>query len=373
MRSLRILLLIPLILLSTLQAGASSIDDLLMVSLHTYIDDTHQAIYSTKASLTQRLSEKWGYGVSLGVDAITGATPSTSTTGGGDEEEEEGENEASTRVYPSLSLKYDDGNHIGAVGGYFSFETDYSGQSFFLDYTHLFNLGNTAAGISMSQSADKWEISGLDPDNRDERSVTLSLTQTLSPRAQARIVWTSMHSEGYLSNPYRYIDIGPTRVLERLPEERNGDAVALKLVTLLSDATSLHAGYRYYSDDWSVSSQTVDTALYRDLSAKWTLGGRLRYYSQTDAEFIKPLSEIQVADQWVAVDYKNTAFDTYMAGVEFHYKPNRGSSRLLDWDKAKIKGGFDLYGTSSNDFIDNWYGQDSIIGALITVSMEYSY
>lgn len=375
MRKVRLFLLISAFLLTAIRAGASSIDDFLMVSLHTYLDDTHQVIYSTRAALTKRLSDRWGYGISLGVDAISGATPSTSSNGGGgdDDDEEEGEDETGTRVYPSFSLKYDDGDQIAAAGGYVSIESDYSGRSFFLDYTRLFNLGNTAAGVSLSQSADKWEIGDVDPDNRDERSVTVSITQTLSPRAQARIVWTGFHSEGYLSNPYRHIDIGATRVLERLPEQRNGDALAVKLVTLLSEATSLHVGYRYYSDDWSLSSNTVDTALYRDTSDRWTWGGRLRYYTQTDAEFIRPLSQIQITDELVAIDHKNTAFDTYTAGVEFHYKPGGRAARFFDWDKARFKGGLDLYRTSSNAFIDNWYGQDSITGAIVTVSLEYAY
>jgi len=373
MRRLQVLLLIPVLFFAAMEAGASSIDDLLVVSLHTYDDNTNQTIYSTKASLTKRLSERWGYGLSLGVDAVSGATPSSNAGDGGEDDDEEGESEGNSRVYPSLSLKYDDGQHIGAAGVYLSTETDYTGQSLFVDYTRVMNLGNTAAGISVSEASDRWKISGLDPDNRDERSVTLSLTQTLTPHAQARLVWTNIHSEGYLSNPHRFIDIGPDRVLERLPEERNGDALALKLVTLLKESTSFHLGYRYYSDDWSISSHTIDTALYRDLSGSWTLGGRLRFYTQTDAEFIRPLTEIQVADQWVAVDYKNTAFDTYTAGVEFQYKPGGGSTRFLDWDKAKLKGGLDLYTTSSNDFIDNWYGEDSIVGAMITVSMEYQY
>ena len=62
-----------------------------------------------------------------------------------------------------------------------------------------------------------------------------------------------------------------------------------------------------------------------------------------------------------------------MAGVEFLYTPAGGTGWFFDWEKARFKGGFDLYTTSSNDFIDSWYGQDSIMGALVTVSLEYTY
>jgi len=364
------ILLVPALVMLPAGSGASSIDDLLAVSFHTYMDDTHQAIYSLKADLTKRLSEHWGLGTSLGVDAITGATPSSGATGG---DYDEPEDETGTRVYPSMSLIYDDGDNIASVGGYFSAETDYTGQSLFLDYTRLLNMNNTAAGISISQANDRWEISGIEPDNRDERSMSFSLTQTLSPGAQVRLVWTNFHSEGYLGNPYRYIDIGPTRVPERLPDLRNGDALALRLITLLSETASFHVGYRYYNDDWSISSHTLDTALYKDVSPKWTWGGRLRFYTQTDSKFIRPIQDIQATDSFVAIDYKNSAFDTYTAGVEVHYKPGGRPTKFFDWDKARFKGGLDLYGTSSNEFIDNWYGQDSIIGALMTVSLEYAY
>ena len=370
-RALTISLLILAFVLSGSVVSASSIDRRLETSFSTYIENTAQTIYSMKVDLIHPLSERFGFGTALGVDAISGATPSKNID---ESEDDESENdESSTRVYPSLRLMYDDGDNIGDLGGYYSTETDYTGKSVFADYTRVMNLGNTAAGVSAVQSYDIWGIEGLNPDRREERTVSLTLSQTLSERSQARLVWSNFHSEGYLGNPYRFIDFGVTRILERLPESRDGDALALKFVTLLGDPTSLHVSYRYYSDDWSISSHTIDTTLYKDISPRWTLGGRLRGYTQSAADFVKPIADIAQTDSVIAIDYRYSSFDSYMAGMEFLYQPRDRVGKLLDWGRAKVKGGLGLYTTSSNDFIQYWYGEGSITGITGTISLEYDY
>ena len=365
-RTLTVSFLILAFVLSGSVVSASSIDRRLETSFSTYIENTYQTIYSMKVDLIHPLSERFGFGTALGVDAISGATPSTDI---GDPDNDE----ASTRVYPSLRLMYDDGDNIGDLGGYYSAETDYTGRSVFADYTRVMNLGNTAVGVSAVQSFDTWGIEGLDPERREERTVSLTLSQTLSQRSQARLVWSNFHSEGYLGNPYRSIDFGATRVLERLPGSRDGDALALKFVTLLGDPTSLHVSYRYYSDDWSISSHTIDTTLYRDVSPRWTLGGRLRGYTQSAADFVKPVADIALTDSEIAIDYRYSSFDSYTVGMEFLYQPRDRVGKLLDWGRAKVKGGLGLYTTSSNDFIQYWYGESSITGITGTISLEYDY
>ena len=366
MRTLPVSLLILALLLPGTAVSASSIDRRLVTSFSTYIENTYQTIYSMKIDLTHPLSERFGLGTALGVDAISGATPSSDI-------DDPDNDESSTRVYPSLRLMYDDGDNAGSVGGYYSAEADYTGRSVFADYTRVMNLGNTSAGVSAVQSFDTWGIGGLDPDRREERSVSLIFSQTLSQRSQARLAWSNFHSEGYLGNPYRYIDFGATRVPERLPGSRDGDSIALKFVTLLSDPTSLHVNYRYYSDDWSISSHMIDTTLYKDISERWTLGGRLRGYTQSAADFVRPIADVAPTDSEIAIDYRYSSFDTYTVGVEFLYQPRDRVGKLLDWGRAKVKGGLDLYTTSSNDFISYWYGQDSIAGVIATVSLEYDY
>ncbi len=358
MRTPLICMLVIAIAIPPTTVFASGIDPGLMASFHTYFDDTNLTIYSAKAELTQRLSDRFGLGASLGVDAISGASPSSDI-------DASSADESSTRVYPSLRIIYEDRNNMGTVGGYYSFESDYTGRSVFADYTRLMNRQNTALGASLSQSFDRWKISRLDPDKREERSFSLFFSQDLSQKAHARLVWTGYHAEGFLANPYRFIDFGATRVFERLPGTRDGDAFALKVVTLLNDPTSLHVGYRYYIDDWSISSNTIDITVYRDISPRWTLGGRFRIYSQSEADFVKPISAIGSGDSEIGIDYRYTSFDSYTAGVEFLFKPRSGP--------AGMKGGLDVYTTSSNEHINYWFGQDRITAVTMSFGLEYDY
>jgi len=119
---------------------------------------------------------------------------------------------------------------------------------------------------------------------------------------QAGVGYTK--SEGYLSDPYKTAD--------RRPEEREAYTISgqYRHFFKLFSGAALHTSYRYYWDDWKVSSHTIDAKWHQKFDQLPTGFGQrfdlrvtpeIRYYRQDDAEFYSlqetpPAGELNSSD-----------------------------------------------------------------------------
>lgn len=398
------------IMIANLSWAAS--EDKFSVSAGTYSDNSDSTIYTSTVGVTKHISSRFALDIKVGIDAISSATQSrgSSTSGGsgdtGDEDEDEdGEVEddsvsggpidavtaatsssggtsgsgnadvtdkssESTRVPITVSVIYEEGDDALTLGTYWSFEDTYQGRSVFANYVRSLNMQNTELGIGVSQSFDNWTVSDLDESDRYETQLNLTAMQLLSPRAKMQASYTLTASNGYLASPFRYIETTTGNYLEKLPDERMGNAVALKLITLLDEPTSLHLSYRYYMDDWDIDSHTAEIEVLRDITSRFTVGGRYRYYTQSAASFTKSPDEYTADDRYVAIDYRYSEFAAHTLGMSFIYRPHEffGST-----DRIKLKFSVDAYQTTENDLIKYWYREDSLTAFFSSLSVEYLF
>lgn len=374
-----ILLVIILVLLPVVVLRAEILKDRINISFDYYGDNGDVKVLSPSLSFYKKLSEKFMLGAKMrvdaitaatkayggrakGIDAVTGATPTN--------------NFDEIRVAPSLTGIYTEGDHTASFGGYYSTERDYTGRSFFINYARELNEQNTTMVIGFSQSFDKWKpyFKRELPDyKRDESKLDLSVTQLLSPTFSAQLTYSYMLSKGFLSSPYHYLLTDNNAKFEKYPSDRTGNAFALRMVKLLDEPTSANFTYRFYKDDWDISSHTVNAELYRDITRNFTLGGRYRYYTQTGANFTKDLSGYSINDNYIAVDYRMSAFKSNTVGLSAIYKPDWKNFTLLDSNKLKIKASCDYYWTSKNGYIKYWYDNDKINAVFTSLSFDYEF
>ncbi len=125
---------------------------------------------------------------------------------------------------------------------------------------------------------------------------------------------------GYLSSPYhnivRLINNTYRIEAEKKPESKTNYGFKLGYIKSLNEQISAQINYKYYSDDWDIQSHTIDTLAYYDLSSKTTLGGGIRYYTQTKANFY---DERFTTEQYGSSDERFKAFDatTYKANIDY--------------------------------------------------------
>ncbi len=350
---------------------ASSLKNSMSFGVDTYNDNADVQVYSPTMSIFNKLSHNWMIGFKMRIDAITAASISNGANAGHvDAVTAASSNENfydDIRYAPTLMATYEDGDNMLSFGAYYSSEIDYEGKSVFVNYVRQLNEQNTALGIGISQSDDVWKPvfdRALPKDYRREGKLDLSINQLISPTLSVQAVYSYMKSEGFLSSPYHYVLQDNVSKFENYPDKRTGHAFALKGVNLLNANNSMNFSYRYYTDDWGISSHTVNVEELHDFSKNFTSGLRLRYYTQTGSNFVKEIGNYSATDNYFATDYRMSAFDSYTIGVPFIYKMKGGD---------KLNASIDYYQTTDNDYIKSWYGVNHISAVFTTLTYEFDY
>ncbi len=188
------------------------------------------------------------------------------------------------------------------VGFAYSQEEDF--KSLEGSFSYLYNLDSSrnssiSAGVAYQANSahhyleDRWKDFNI-------INTQIGYTHTFTKYTVGQINYFYIKQSGVLSNPYQTIirkfnvskDLNSDyykyyRSKEKRPDEKNSAGVTLDLVSKVHKNVSLHGDYRFYSDDWGVSSHTITTNAFIDLGMGFTLVPLIRYYTQSAAVFYK--------------------------------------------------------------------------------------
>jgi hypothetical protein len=115
-----------------------------------------------------------------------------------------------------------------------------------------------------------------------------TLTQNLSPTTVMQVSLYGQILEGFQSNPYRRVRIGPNEPQEHMPDTRARWALSARLNRFLPKLRSaVHASARGYNDTWGISSGTLELGYSQYMGDSLLLRLRARAYQQTPATFFK--------------------------------------------------------------------------------------
>ena len=94
---------------------------------------------------------------------------------------------------------------------------------------------------------------------------------------------------------------------------------------------SLHADYRFFIDDWEITSHTVELAWYQNLFRFLRVIPGIRYYTQSQADFYAPWFDVAPADGFASSDYRLSPYGalSYRIRAETLFTTWR-----LDWRAA---------------------------------------
>jgi len=364
-----------MLIIPFLKSYALELKDSVSFSFDTYGDNSDVQVYTPALELIKTVSKNWLIGAKLRVDAITAA----SIRFGGSPAQAKPDAQATaskrfnfddTRYAPTFFITYNDEENQATVGGYYSTELDYAGKAVFANYAKQLNKGNTVLGIGFSQSADTWSPNNYRPlpqNNRNEQKIDFSFNQLLSKTFSLQFVYSYMHSQGFLSSPYPYlIQYGQFIGLENYPNNRTGHAFAIKGLKYIDDKNVMNFFYRYYSDDWDIKSHTLGVEWLHDVNEHWMVGARVRYYTQTQSNFAKPIGQYSLTDKYIASDYRMTSFNSYDFGIPITYKPSQESPYSFSFS-------VDYYQTNDNAYIQNWFGNNNIQAIYTTLRIDYDF
>lgn len=291
-------------------------------------------------------------------------------------------------INPTYQHSSDDRNKIWNAKAYFSSEYDYASVGFGGGYTRLYNEKNTELSASGTLYFDRWNpqypielrngffddrISGIgtyspnftefETINRNSYAISLGFSQILSKRLQGSIFLDAVFQNGLLSTPFQRVYFADTNDffiedfqladdVERLPGNRFKLPIGGRLNYFLNDTFIIRTYYRFYMDDWGITSHTASIELPFKITNSFTIYPTYRFYSQTAADYFNEKEVALSTQNFYTSDYDLSEFNAHQYGLGLRYKDIFTNAKLLTFGLKTIDLRFSNY--SRSDGLDSF-------------------
>ncbi len=198
----------------------------------------------------------------------------------------------------------------------------------------------------------------LDNGNRVTLDTIFGVTRILNRRTLGQINFSTGFSDGYLTDPYKLISrtqlIDPldpslgfdeiNTYYEKRPSSRQRSSIYTAMAHTTRHDNVLHMSYRYYWDDWDITSNTLDFRLKLRYKGGFYIEPHIRIYDQTAADFYMFSIEqeeygVSGFPEYASADYRLDAFDATTIGINIGKTfPGHGKLRVrieqIKWEYA---------------------------------------
>jgi len=247
------------------------------------------------------------------------------------------------------------------LGASLSNEYDYLSLGFSATYEHEFNnkhttlstglaftsdtitpIGGITQGLSPMRRGGSQTFLGVD-DTKDSVDFIIGVTQILNRTTLVQLNYTHGSSSGYHNdyiNVLTVIDPATNEPLtgawlgadnlpylfEQRPDSRSKDIIFLRGVHHLTEDV-INVSFRLFSDDWGISSNTLDFRYRYELGGGDYLQPHIRYYTQDAADFFRH-DLVQGTDldaagnallQYASHDYRLAKFASTTVGLKYGF------------------------------------------------------
>ncbi|MFK7776014.1 MAG: DUF3570 domain-containing protein [Saprospiraceae bacterium] len=298
-------------------------------------------------------------------------------------------------VNGSYSHSSDDRNTVWSAKASLSNEYDYFSIGVGGSLTKLFNEKNTELSVSANAYFDNWTtiypyelrpfeagenglndelftsntITGntnyapifneIESTNRNSYSLGLGFSQILHKNVQASFALDVVQQQGLLSTPFQRVyfsdvagsfidDFQLADAIEKLPDSRFKVAIGGRLNWYLNEYFSLRSYYRFYSDDWGITSHTASLEVPIKITRKFTLYPSYRFYNQTAADYFKPYQTALSTDEFYTSDYDLSEFSANQFGFGITYTDIFTKAHIRKWGLKSVDLKFYQYDRNSS-------------------------
>lgn len=280
--------------------------------------------------------------------AMTGATPtssppstpsstsSTSTSSGSDELPTSEVTDHRLGLNIGASKRF--GNQTPSIQLSFSTEQDYRSAGISLTDALDFNKKNTTFTLGGAYTSDEITPSNdQEGGSRRTADAILGLTQILSPTTLLTVNVSAGRSEGYMTDPYKVVEMNGILVPEKRPDNKNKTIFYVGLTQFIAPAdASLQLEFRHYADSFGINAETLAAAWFQKLSPQFTLSPSLRYYDQTAADFYAV--RFSGSPEFYSSDYRVSAMRTLGYGIKLIWSPTHRFSMDIGYERYDMKG-----------------------------------
>ena len=252
------------------------------------------------------------------------------------------------------------------IGASMSFEDDYS--SYGTSLLSAFDLNNrlttlvVGAAVSWDFVSPKngppWNNDGLlkvgtsrvafENGNKLIFDKMVGITQVLNRRTITQLTYTTGTSEGYLTDPYKVVTVlndvtgnPDSYYYEKRPKSRARDSIYWEISHQPKQRDVINISYRYYWDDWDITSHTLDFRYRFEFLNNQYLQPHIRYYRQSAANFFRPnLTEQDVKNlpQYVSSDYRLDKLSSTTIGLKYGLPLGKIGTFMIRIEKMMQRG-----------------------------------
>ncbi|MFI5185394.1 MAG: DUF3570 domain-containing protein [Chitinophagales bacterium] len=301
---------------------------------------------------------KHSYNIGLGIDHHTAASSAyvsktgASKTGG-------------TRIYPSFNWQVENEEKRTTFGLGASYSHEYTYQSFgfnvlfskksrdnnrefnakgniFLDRVKMVEPSELRPPPVIMTSASGENSRSYIPSNpRNTFDASFSLSQIINQRTQISFLTDGVVQQGYLGLPFYRVYFNDNSVhVENLPGSRFKLPLGVRLNYFLGDKIILKSYYRFYIDNWGVTSHTASLEVPFKITPFVSISPFYRYYIQTAANFFAPYGVHTEVDKYYSSDYDYAAFSSDYAGLNLRLAPPKGVFGAKGFSVFEIRYGY---------------------------------
>lgn len=333
-------------------ANAQAEDYVTFQYLQYQENDNRVSVSAPSIMINKDFGTDYTINASFVADAVSGASPTYFDAGSGASAYSRGENVSANRVkYGNVS--FEEQRAAGSatltkrfanrdeltIGGDISSEHDFDSVSGSAEYMHwLTPAKNQSLSLGLSFQSNEIVARCVGEVNCDassgasqEMSATavnaqMSFLQNINRNSYVKASLFYIMDDGYLTDPYLNVvrnNDGVTAdvVGENRPDKRRAYGAALHYANALSNAVTLQLDYRYYQDDWKISSHTLDGDIYYDLNPQWRFNLGLRGYVQSAASFYNGSADYFTNERYASSDFRLSDFNAinYKADVRYAF------------------------------------------------------
>ena len=364
---------LSLVTASLLFASSAFAQDYVRINYMQYDEnDNRVSVKAPSIEINKDIGVNYTLNATVVTDTVSGATPIyVDTSSGASAFNSRGTNKVATnkniifseqRKNGSLSLvkRLQNRDEITTALSK-SYESDYDANTMSVDYLHWANESkNRSYNIGVSFAVNNVLIRDCSynaqcgtPDtissaSKKETSNTiatqLGVTQIINKTSLYKVDIFYSKEDGYLSNPYYNVVRNTNKIVaETRPNKRVAYGFNLKYIKAFTDKFSSKFKYKYYKDDWEITSYTIDTNSYYELNTKFILGLGLRYYIQNEAMFYNESTKYFTTEQYASHDDRLSSFNSTTLKSSLDYKYSNKTSYDISLNKYKQSTGLSAF------------------------------
>ncbi|RYF85778.1 MAG: DUF3570 domain-containing protein, partial [Chitinophagaceae bacterium] len=291
-------------------------------------------VFDVRLTRYDRKLRKHNYDVELGIDHYTSASSDRV-----DLKANSSASYADTRIYPSFTWSMENETKGKTISAGVSSSTEYDYLSFGANimFSKKTKDKNGEFSARLQTFIDQVHMiapeelrgtgTAFDHGNQGRTTIvgSLSWSQVINKNLQVMLLTDIAHQQGFLSLPFHRVYFADGSVHQgKLPDSRLKIPVGVRANYFLGDKFIIRTYYRYYKDDWGISSHTLNLEVPVKITPFLSISPFYRYYTQSAVDYFAPYGVHTAKDVHYTSNYDLSGFNSNFLGAGFRVTPSRG-------------------------------------------------